>query len=883
MFYSKKNSIIKLNGSHIFANSINFDVESNVSPVYLDGKRHSNEYIQNGYVNGSLKLNYYLTGVDIIKNELDSDINSFTGNCAGLYFQSGFVKNYSASFTPNNPVEINAELSVFGGFLGQFTGEQIYKPENEVLNSSNILISNITTQTNLGNIISANYSYNADIIPVFNQQTGTGYTEIFPNRVLFDKKTVAVEITSDASGIYLPMNGQESFVKIFAQDRNSNIIESFTISGKIIKRSFDLNNKDYGQQKFTISQHRVGNIASITSFNPSNTYPGYSVSIFGSDFKNITNVYLNNQPVKSFNVVNSSQIDVKLPLDCLSGYFRLDSFEGTTSSSQQLGLTYPPIAVVSFYPQNIVSGQSVYIFGGNFYNIDKVLFGNIESSFKMLNGYVVATAPGRVLNDYITVASTKRNISGISSIKYWSNPVIDTFYPETGIPNSVITLSGANLTGLSSVKINDVAATFSIINSGSISITIPQGDTLGQISITNSGNQTVYSANNFYPVVSITGLSIKSGNFNNGIGISGSNFETWMLYDLGDSTYKVSFNGISTGFTRTSSNLLTGRVPSKAYSGPVYIYKPDGVSTYNSTGDFTYIPDPPVINFSSPSGVVSGDSLSYVLIGENLNTVNKVYLKGTGASNNERYIYLYDKTLSISSWPNSTTGTRYLYMSGRNNIIGNAYSFNHILSNPISFTGNAMLTGSAVKSGVYDLYVENSIGTGISSGAVVIRPLQNLAQIDSTQILFSSFAPNNGYIYNGPEKLTDNDTGTYGATSGQKKSYFRFNFSSRSQIFEISLNTHATGYNPSSGTGYIEVSFITGSITGSGIYNSGIAKISPYSSFISGYGLNTGTLSWRYEADSVLIRSHSYDISGNEANYPLILSDVKIMGIKMNR
>jgi len=883
MFYSHKNILAKINSEVILANQLDLNTSADLSPLYLDGQRHSFSYFPNGAVNGSFRLTYFLTGNDVIKQYLDDDDYVLSGNIGGLYFNSGYVRSYSASFQPNSPIQVNAEILVVDALMGQFLPSNIENPNPNYLNASDSIFTNYTPFVDIGSPIQATYNYTSEINPIFYQATGTGLLEITPSRVIFGKKQVSMEIVSDSTGMFLPIDGQTCSLRLEAANSGGLVMEVFSVTGKINSRNLNTSISSPMNQRFEVIQHRIASNPTITSFSPSSVSAGSTLTILGTNFKNVLNVYINNEPASSYQVISDTRIDTVIAPNQNSGYIKVDTFEDNTYSNTRIPINYPSINVDSFAPTNIISGNTVYINGSNFYKISRVLFNDREASFSILNPNIIAAvSPGRELNGPISVISDSRYKSGVSSSNFYAKPVIDSFYPTTGIPGDIITVSGANFSNIFLTYINDIYAPYSVINTGVIQLTVPNGDTRGYVKIINNGFQITTSKYDFSPQLFITGLSIKSGQAFSSLTISGVNFEDYMMYNLGDDSYKVSFNGQVTGFSRIDGQTLTGIVPRDAVTGPFYIFKSDSTSTYDSTGDFIYIPDAPIITSSYPITITSGDKLTELIVGTNLTNLTKVSLVGSGASANGRSIIIWDKAYNVNSKPADTTGVQYLISTAQNDLLGLASTFQHTLSAPSSYSGNTLLTGQAIRTGMYDLVVENIAGTGYLSGALVINPLTNLAQSASTRITITSTYPSGDTNTYNEYKTVDNNTGTYCRTNTVTGQWMKFSFPSKCQIFNINLTTHSTGYTLGT-TGYLEISLLTGTGIGTGIVSSGLANISPYTTLNSGYGINTGTLSWRNEANAVLIRVNRRNESGQDLPYPLVLSNVEILGIKMNR
>jgi hypothetical protein len=96
------------------------------------------------------------------------------------------------------------------------------------------------------------------------------------------------------------------------------------------------------------------------------------------------------------------------------------------------------------------------------------------------------------------------------------SPTITSFTPANnncGTANTLVTITGTNFTGVTSVKFNNTAAAFTIVNSTTITATVPASATSGIISVSNA-TATGYSATSFIvqsPPPTTTGVTICPG------------------------------------------------------------------------------------------------------------------------------------------------------------------------------------------------------------------------------------------------------------------------------------------------------------------------------------------------------------------------------------
>lgn len=105
------------------------------------------------------------------------------------------------------------------------------------------------------------------------------------------------------------------------------------------------------------------------------------------------------------------------------------------------------------------------------------------------SGFAVVTLPTSLTSAArIMVASADNYFFNISKTDFEIapmaiGPAITGFYPTSGTSGTVVTLTGANFTGATSVLINGVSMPFTVISATSISFTVPVGATSGPITV----------------------------------------------------------------------------------------------------------------------------------------------------------------------------------------------------------------------------------------------------------------------------------------------------------------------------------------------------------------------------------------------------------------
>ncbi len=232
--------------------------------------------------------------------------------------------------------------------------------------------------------------------------------------------------------------------------------------------------------------------------------------------------------------------------------------------------------ITSVSPTEGPAGTRVTISGADLSGTTSVRFNTAEASFTLFGNSLFATVPADATTGPITVttpsgSATSSTVFTVTSANEPAAPTISGFSPATGAPGNQVTISGSNLSGVTSVKFNGVEASFSLF-APNIVATIPATATTGPISVT-SPSGTATSADpfviSFGPAPVLTGFSPVSGPVGTQVAISGT--------DLKSAT-EVRFTGGSAKFSIFGDQILA-EVPVGASNGPITVVTPGGSST----------------------------------------------------------------------------------------------------------------------------------------------------------------------------------------------------------------------------------------------------------------------------------------------------------------
>ncbi len=376
----------------------------------------------------------------------------------------------------------------------------------------------------------------------------------------------------------------------------------------------------------------------ISSFSPTSGPVGTGVTISGTNLSGITGVSFNGTATTVFSGGNGTSTTATVPTGATTGAISLTTASGTATSSASFTVTAaPPPAptVTGFSPTSGPVGTSVSLSGTNFTGATAVGFNGLAAlTFNVSSATsATATVPAGAGSGPVSVTTTGG--TGTSAAIFTVTvapppaPTITSFSPTSGPTGTSVTISGANLAGITAVSFNGTAATVFASGSGtSATATVPVGATTGAISLTTPGG-TATSAATFTVTVpstapTITSFAPTSGPVGTAVIISGTNFT---------GTTAVTFNGTAApGFTVNSATQIAATVPVGATTGLVRVTTPAG--TAFSATDFTVTTPPPPgdLTFLPAAGSPGSVVLVTKVNGADFTTASSARFNGAAAT-----------------------------------------------------------------------------------------------------------------------------------------------------------------------------------------------------------------------------------------------------------
>lgn len=325
----------------------------------------------------------------------------------------------------------------------------------------------------------------------------------------------------------------------------------------------------------------------VTGFSPIGGKAGDPVVISGINFTTATNVAFNGITAVA-SVTSDTQISATVPAGATSGPIRVINPAGTNATGSNFIIG--PF-ITGFSPVSAQVGSQVVVDGLNFLDVTNVAFASATGGFTNASAVSIvaatqlrATVPVGATNGPLRVISPSgTNVTTSNLTVFVLAPVLTDFTPTNGLPNSSVTLNGANFLGATNVSFNGVTASFNVTADSQITATVPATATTGPISVSTPGGS-VTSSVPFYLPPRLTTVSPATGVVGTSVTLTGTNFTgvSSVTFVAANSTT------VSAPITSLGATQLVVLVPTNAISGVITVITPGGVIT--STGNFTVTP-----------------------------------------------------------------------------------------------------------------------------------------------------------------------------------------------------------------------------------------------------------------------------------------------------
>ncbi|RAK64048.1 M4 family metallopeptidase [Hymenobacter edaphi] len=268
-----------------------------------------------------------------------------------------------------------------------------------------------------------------------------------------------------------------------------------------------------------------------------------------------------------------------------------------------------------------VPGDVLTITGTNYGSAYQVRFNGtnaVAATYSSLTSLAVTVPAGATTGPVAltTVTGTATTAGSFTILSPGPAPTLSSYSPAAGaVQGAGVTLSGTNLTGVTSVKVSGVAAAFTVVNATTITLTVPTAGS-GPLSVSSPAGSASIP---FTVLPALTAFSPLSGAVGTTVTLVGTNLAN---------TLNVKFNGAyASSVAVVNATTVQAQVPLGAGSGPLTLRTADGTAT--APVDFVVASALAINSFSPVSGPVG---TSITLLGQGFTGTSAVRIAGTAAT-----------------------------------------------------------------------------------------------------------------------------------------------------------------------------------------------------------------------------------------------------------
>ncbi len=360
----------------------------------------------------------------------------------------------------------------------------------------------ITVTTSFGTAESSDYFtvIPAPTITSFSPASGTSGTQVTINGTNFTEDTSVQFSGTEAASVVV--NSGSKIVAIVGGGSTGKI--TVTTPGGTAESSTDFTHSDP---------------PAVISFTPASGGTGIEVTITGTNLAGATKVQFGGTEAADFDINSGSEI-VAIVGDGSTGVVTVTTPGGTAVSSSEFTHNSLP-SITSFTPASGGTGSEITIRGTNFIGVTEVRFGDVNTPFNFVSSTEITAFIGAGATGVVRVTTPTGTAESSTDFTFIPAPTITSFSPDSGPSGTLVTITGTNFTGATSVKFGGTeagsfvvnsaagaqpggteAASFVVVSGTEIIAKVGSGST-GRITVTTPGG-TAESSTDFLKISSIT-------------------------------------------------------------------------------------------------------------------------------------------------------------------------------------------------------------------------------------------------------------------------------------------------------------------------------------------------------------------------------------------
>lgn len=356
----------------------------------------------------------------------------------------------------------------------------------------------------------------------------------------------------------------------------------------------------------------------ITSFNPTTGATTSVVTVQGLNFGNVTALRVGGVPVQTFTINSPTQISIIVSTGA-TGFITATNLAGTGQSFVPFTFVVPPSGMMLSSTQAVV-GQTITIVGNNLASTQSVFVGGLPAMFTVtMSGQLLVIIPSGAQNGVVTV-QTPGGSANSPLLAIIPSPSIASVSPTTVAGGGTITITGANLTNVTSVTIGGIPVTsFMVLSSTQIVAVVSANAVSAPVQVMSAGG-IAFSTTSIIVALppTITSVSNTSPTAGTQVFISGAGFTPGMQATIG---------GVPVPLVQVNSPseaIIT--MPASATNGTLSITTPFGTSTFSTVIAVTPgVVVPSGIDFTPVTGSIG---TSVTIVGQGFVGVREVSFGG---------------------------------------------------------------------------------------------------------------------------------------------------------------------------------------------------------------------------------------------------------------
>jgi hypothetical protein len=296
-------------------------------------------------------------------------------------------------------------------------------------------------------------------------------------------------------------------------------------------------------------------------------------------------------------------------------------------------MAIPVVSSISPNQGPPAGGTSVTLTGTGFTGATAVRFGSTAAtSFTVVSStQIIAAAPAGTGAVNVTVTNSEGTSAQSVTYTYLTAPSLSNLSPSQGPVSggTVVTLTGANLSGATAVRFDATAATSFTVNSATqITASTPaHAAGTAAVTVTTPGGTSNSLTFSYLAAPSVTGLTPSQGP------VSGGTVVTLTGVNLSGAT-AVRFDGIAaTSFTVNSATQITASTPAHAAgAAAVTVTTPGGTSNPDNPSTYFFYAASPSLTSIAPSSGNTAGGTPVTLTGNGLLGATAVRFDATAAT-----------------------------------------------------------------------------------------------------------------------------------------------------------------------------------------------------------------------------------------------------------